>query len=149
MSKRKLTIQTSSGPAITITRRALRRDKLVYIACSNKPHKYQHGRSCIVYIGTTKTGASRIADSAAKKAREILINRGMKQLEFFVVGCAYRQNLETWRMLERALLLIFRQTYGQVPIGNTQGKKIKPKIEQKYFSRRRLESVIMKYERPR
>ena len=58
---KKLTIQTSTRPAITITRSALKVKRLVYLAVTNKKLKYQHGTSHIAYIGTTAAGASRIA----------------------------------------------------------------------------------------
>ena len=141
----KLTIQTMKHAAVTIHRRALKRKKLVYIARANKPRRHPHGRSRIVYIGTTKAGASRIAASAAAKARQLLEEHGVKQLDFFVVGCAPRQKVETWRKLERALILTFKHLYGEPPVGNTQGKRMKWRDELTYFTRNRLESVIGKY----
>lgn len=133
------------NPAVTIHRRALKREKLVYIACANKPKRYPHGRSRIAYIGTTKAGASRIAASAAAKARELLADHGVGQLDFFVVGCAPRQKVETWRKLERGLILTFKYLFGEPPVGNTQGKRMKWRDELEYFTRSRLESVVKKY----
>src|SRR5688572_14888607 len=97
----KLTVKSSSSPAVTITREAVKSDKLVYIAVANKPLRYLHGRSRIAYIGTTKTGAHRMAASAAAKAQEMLDLHGVKQLEFYTVTCKSRQNVQTWRKLER------------------------------------------------
>lgn len=141
----KLTIQTMKNAAVTIHRRALRRDKLVYVACANRSRRHPHGRSRIVYIGTTKAGASRIAASAAAKARDILEDHGVKKLDFYVVGCAPRQNVETWRKLERGLILTFKYLFGEPPVGNTQGRRMKWRDELTYFTRGRLESVIKQY----
>ncbi len=59
---RRRSIKVSMKPAVTFTRRALGRRKLVYVALANKSRKYRSGyRSRIVYIGTTRKGAKRIA----------------------------------------------------------------------------------------
>ena len=75
---RKRSIKASRKPAIVITRHGLGRNKLVYVAKANKPRKYRYGRSAIVYIGTTKAGVKRIADSAAAKAELLLRDHGVK-----------------------------------------------------------------------
>jgi hypothetical protein len=91
-------------------------------------------RSRVFYIGTTKAGARRIAESAAAQAKKFLGNHGIRQLEFYVVSCTPLQRVRTWTKLERALLLAFRQRYGAVPVGNTQGKHIKIMDEARYFN---------------
>jgi hypothetical protein len=141
----RLTVKSSVSPAVSITREAVKSDKLVYIAVANKPISYSHGKSRIVYIGTTKNGAHRMAASAAAKAREMLDLHGVRQLDFYAVTCKSRQNVQTWRVLERALLLAFKQMYGQVPECNTQGSKMVWRDELKYFTQARLESVIEQY----
>jgi hypothetical protein len=141
----KLTVKSPKSPAVTITREAVKSDKLVYIAVANKPLAYQHGKSRIAYIGTTKNGAHRMAASAAAKAKDMLGLHGVKQLEFFSVTCKSRQNVQTWRKLERGLLLAFKFTFGEVPTCNSQGKNMKWTDELKYFSRQRLEGVIAQY----
>jgi hypothetical protein len=141
----RLTVKSPASPAVTITREAVKSDKLVYIAVANKSVQYLHGKSCIVYIGTTKNGAHRMAASAAAKAQEMLNLHGVKELQFFAVTCRSRQNVQTWRKLERGLLLSFKYLYGQVPQCNTQGKNMKWTDELKYFSRTRLEGVISQY----
>ena len=142
---KKLTIQTTGLAAVTITRHAINREKLVYIACANKALSYRHGRSPIVYIGTTRKGVDRIAASAAVKAKLFLSDHGVKQLDFYVVGCAPRKKVKTWRKLERGLILEFRHMFGDPPLGNTQGLKMKWTDELNYFTRQRLESVLKKY----
>ena len=141
----KLTISISSKPAVTIHRRANTNKRLVYVAVANKPHKYIHGRSHVLYIGSTKKGASRIAASAAAKARELLTAFGVKELQFFTVSCRERQHVRTWMKLERGLLLVFREKFGTVPIGNTHGKKMKFTDEMKFFTRGRLSAVLDRY----
>jgi hypothetical protein len=144
-NNKKLTVQTSHRPAITIARSALKADRLVYIAVANKQLKYPHGKSSITYIGTTKAGAPRIASSAAKRATQLLALHGVKELSFFVVTCSARQAVKTWSKLEVALILTFKHMYGAPPRCNTKGKKQKWKDELEYFTRGRLESVIKKY----
>ena len=144
---RKLSIKRSNKIALSIMRSAIRAERLVYIAVANKKIKYQHDRSYIAYIGTTKTGANRIAGSAAARAKELLTEHGIKRLDFFVVTCTAKQRVETWKKLETALLLTFRCIYGTVPLGNTHGKKMKWGDEKKYFTTKALEQTIDKYSR--
>ena len=141
----RLIVKSPTSPAVSITREAVKSDKLVYVAVSNKPMPYLHGKSRIVYIGTTKNGAHRMAASAAIKAQDMLNLHGVKQLDFYSITCKSRQNVQTWRKLERGLLLTFKHVYGQIPQCNTQGKNIKWTDELKYFSRVRLEAVVAQY----
>lgn len=141
----KLTIQTTNSHAVTITRNALKAEKLVYLAAANKKLKYPHGSSRIAYIGTTKSGASRISQSAATKAEALLQLHGVSSLTFFVVTCASRSKVKTWKKLEMALLLTFREKFGAVPKGNVQGKNMRWSDQLSYFTRPRLESVIKRY----
>jgi hypothetical protein len=140
-----LSIQTTNSPAVTVTRNAITREKLVYIACANKKRDYRNGASKIVYIGTTQSGADRIASSAAAIARRLLSNYGVKHLEFFVVASAPRQKVKTWRKLERGLIITFRDIFGETPVVNNHGKKMKWEDELDYFTSTRLKSVIEKY----
>ena len=140
-----LTRKSPKLPAVTITREAVKSDKLVYFAVANKPWSYPNGKSRIVYIGTTQNGAHRMAASAAMKAGDMLDLHGVKQLEFFAITCKSRQNVKTWRKLERALILTFKYLYGEAPECNVQGKNMKWTDELKYFTRNRLESVIAQH----
>ena len=141
-----LTVQTKKKPAITITRTAIKASELVYIAVANKGIKYRSSsKSRIVYIGTTKNGPGRIAQSAAQKAAELLGLHGFKHLEFFVVTSTSMSSIETWRKLERGLILAFKDQYGEPPKCNTAGKRMKWKDEQEYFTKKRLNSIISHY----
>lgn len=140
-----LTVQTSSKPAVTITRTATRAKELVYIAVANKAIKYLHGSSRIVYIGTTQNGADRIAASAAAKAKQLLGLHGVKQLEFFVVTNTSMASVKTWHKLERGLILSFKDTYGEPPKCNIVGRNMQWRDELEYFTISRLAGVIKQY----
>lgn len=139
---RRLKVKRQKTPAITINRTAFRDTKLVYLARTNKPNRYPWGRSRIAYIGTTKKGARRIASSAAARGEDLLEKYGMKHLEFYVVTCEKVPGVETWRKLERALLIKFRERYGSIPKANKTGTKIHWKDEQQYFRPERLDKIL-------
>jgi hypothetical protein len=133
--------------AVQITRSAVRTDKLVYVARANKRLRYSYGQSSsIAYIGTTAKGADRIAQSAVKQARELLGKHGISQLTFFVVTCRAMQNVRSWKFLERALIIRFREKYGKIPIGNNTFKNAPRGQEFDYFSDSALDKVLTAYE---
>lgn len=140
-----LTIQTTKNPAVTITRTATQAKQLVYLALANKKIKYKNGESKIIYIGTTKNGADRIAASAAAKAKAMHGLHGVKHLELYVVTSSSQDGVKTWHKLERGLLLAFRERFGEVPKCNTVGKNMVWTDELEYFTRHRLKSVISMY----
>lgn len=143
----RLQLKGGKKPVLVIRREAILNDKLIYLAISNKRHKYPHGRSSrVVYIGTTKNGATRVAASAAGKASDFLRQHGMKELTFFIVTCQPRKNVRTWRKMERAFLLTFRSIYGQVPLYNKQGSRMSERDEFKLFSRAAIENKLKVFE---
>jgi len=144
----RLHIKTTRKPVIVVARTALHEKKLVYVACANKTLRYPRSRSRIVYIGTTKNGISRIAASAARAAKRFLSLHGVRSLELFVVTCRARPGMQSWRKLERGLLLAFKDEFGEVPVGNTQGKNSFWNDEANYFKISRLRSVIAAYSAP-
>jgi hypothetical protein len=139
---RKLPVKFGRDPALTINRTAFRNDKLVYVARANKKLLYPWGRSRIAYIGTTKKGARRIASSAVWKGEDLLYQFGIKHLELHIVTCGKVQSVETWKKLERALLIRFRERFGEVPQANKSGAKTHWHDEKKYFSEAKLDKVI-------
>ena len=139
---RKLPVKFGKHPSVIINRTAFRHDKLVYIARANKPIRYRWGRSRIAYIGTTKKGARRIASSAAWKGEDLLYQYGIKHLELHVVICGKVPGVETWKKLERALLIRFRERFGDVPRANKVGKNSRWRNEKKYFTQAKLDAVI-------
>lgn len=141
----KLKIKPSKEPTVVIHRVAFKNEKLVYIARTNKKMPYPLGHSRIAYIGTTKKGARRVASSAAWKGEDLLWGYGIKHLEFNIIVCSKVQGVETWKKLERALLIKFRERFGSLPRANKSGKKMHWKDEKKYFSDSRLEKIINEY----
>jgi hypothetical protein len=135
-------IKGSKTAAITITRSALRANKLVYIAVANKTIRYPQGRSHIVYIGTTKAGARRIAQSAASKAEQLLNQFGLNTLHFHVLTASKIPGLKSWRLLERALILRFREKFGRTPRANVVGKNMRWDDELEYLTHQKLDKVI-------
>lgn len=141
---RKLRIKFKDRPAVVVHHAAFKDNKLVYVGRANKPIHYLLARSRIVYIGTTKKGARRVASSAARKGEDLLFEHGIKQVEFVVMTCGKLQSVPTWKKLERALLIKFREKFGEVPRGNKQGKKTRWHDEKSYFTDKRLDDVIAK-----
>ncbi len=140
---KELRIRASKHTAITISRAALKSNRLVYIATANRLIKYAWGRSAIVYIGTTELGADRIAASAAFRAKTLLDLHGVKTLHFHVVTCKARPNVRSWARLEEALLLTLRSQYGGLPKGNKKGAGKKKAL--RYFKEGRLRDVVEQY----
>jgi len=141
MAKR-LTISLNPKHAMQVTRISVGKKKLVYLILAKKSVKYPWGRSRVAYIGTTKKGMARIAQSVAARAEVILALHGVREFKVRIVTCPPRPNVKTWEKLERALLLVFRYKYGALPKCNSQGKKMKQKDEFKYFRRERLERIL-------
>jgi len=139
---KRLTISLKPKHAMEVTRVSMGKKKLVYIILTKKALKYRWGRSRIAYIGTTKKGVSRISQSVAARAEEVLAIHGVREFWVRIVTCPPRQSVKTWIKLERALLLVFRQKYGDLPKCNTAGKKMKERDEFKYFKRFRLEQIL-------
>jgi len=139
---KRLKIKLQRNPAVVINRTAFRDDKIVYVARTNKKNQYPLGKSRIAYIGTTKKGARRIASSAAVRGEDLLYEYGIKHLEFNVVTCGKVQSVETWRKLERALMIRFRELYGQIPRANKAGERIRWKDELRYFRIEKLDRIL-------
>jgi len=107
--------------------------------------KYSYGQSRIVYIGTTKNGMNRIAQSAATHAESVLSLHGIKSFTVRLVTCTPIQKVKTWHKLERASLILFREIYGEIPECNTVGKSFKEIDEFSIFARERLRRVIKQF----
>lgn len=116
--------------------------KLAYIICADRKIKYSNGRSRIVYIGTTKNGVNRVAQSAAKRSDAVFGLHGVNSFKVHIVTCTPRRNVKSWHKLERALLLTFKERFGRVPHCNSHGKKTKWRNEEDLFRKKRLRNVI-------
>ncbi len=135
-------------PAIILTREAIKRDKLVYIAVANKKIKYPSGRwSRIVYIGTTEKGIQRIAGSGAHRAKTLLTEWGVKELKLYVVYTRKGKQgvVAVWEKLERALIQAFKDLHWAKPKLNQQGKNANWESYYKYFSRQKTRKVIEQF----
>ena len=125
-----------------VTRVAVGHSRLVYVIVADKRFQYGKARSKVAYIGTTQNGVSRVAQSAACWTDYVLGHRGVKAFEVRIVFCERRQNVKTWLKLEHALLIMFREVYGQVPTCNTQGKRMRETDEFRYFARTRIRRIL-------
>jgi len=138
----KLRVSLKPDEALRATRVSIGKDKLVYVLVANKRIKYAKGRSHIVYIGTTKKGVARVAQSAAAHAEAILNLHGVRSFQARIITCGPRQNVETWKKLERCLLLFFRDEHGEVPRFNSHGKRMKETDEFVYFAKSRIATIM-------
>ncbi len=128
--------------ALRATRVTVGKKKLVYLLIADKRLKYKNGKSRIAYIGTTKKGVARIAQSAAARAEDILKLHGVRTFHARILTCNPRQRVKTWIKLERGLLLCFRERFGEVPKCNSQGKRMKEVDEFYYFAKKHLINII-------
>lgn len=147
MAKRKLAVNLKPGHAMQVTRVSIGRKKLVYVILADIALKYRWGRSKIAYIGTTKKGVDRIAQSVAAKSNVIFSLRGVREFTVRIVSCQPCPAVKTWQKLERALLFVFLRKYGSLPKCNTQGEHIKQQDVFKYFNRDRLVKVLESLDR--
>jgi hypothetical protein len=139
---KRLTVSLKKKHAMQVSRVSVGKKKLVYVIIASKSLKYLWGRSHVAYIGTTKKGMARIAQSASARAEDVLGLHGVKSFHVRILTCAPRRNVKTWVKLERALLLTFRHKYGALPVCNSMGKKMKQTDEFKCFNRKRLEDCL-------
>jgi hypothetical protein len=139
---RRIKLSLNRDHAMHATRVSIGKSKLVYVLVADKKLKYTDGKSRIAYIGTTKKGTARIAQSVAARADDILGIRGVRSFHARVITCRPRRNVKTWHYLERALLIKFRELYGEVPACNSHGSNMKRGKEFDYFADHGLEQVI-------
>jgi hypothetical protein len=118
------------------------KSRLVYVLIADKRLKYGSKKSRIAYIGTTRKGMSRIAQSIATRADAILGLRGVYTFHARIVTCGRRQKVRTWHKLERALLLLFKERFGVIPVCNSHGKRMKETDEFRYFRRTGISNLI-------
>ena len=144
MTLRRIQLSLNRDPAMHATRVSIGKSKLVYVLVADKRLKYVDGKSRIAYIGTTKKGSSRIAQSVAARADDILNIRGVRSFHARIITCRPRRNVKTWHYLERALLIKFKELFGEVPKCNSHGKKMKRGKEFVYFADRGIKEIIEK-----
>lgn len=140
--KRRLQPVINRDHAMEVTQAAVAKKKLVYVIVVDKRIKYPKGYSKIVYIGTTKKGVSRIARSVAYRSSSVFDRRGVRKFIVRVITCHNRQNVRTWRKLERAMILMFKELHESPPALNVQGKRMKETNEFHLFRRSRIKNII-------
>lgn len=143
---RTLRVRLHRPPVLTVRRTNVTKDRLVYLIAAARPQRYRYGRSRVVYVGTTRTGLGRIAASAAHRAGAVLKLQGVREFDVVIVTCQGRPGVQTWRKLERALILCFRGRYGDVPALNKQGERIRKRDEFCFFRQERLEQLLQNFE---
>ena len=139
---RRLHMQLARDEAMRVNQASIRRDRLCYVIVADRRLKYTSGRSAIAYIGTTKRGLGRVAGSAAQRAPEVFKLRAVRSFTVRIVSCQGRPNVRTWAKLERAMLLIFKDLYGEIPHCNSHGKGMRERDEFDYFQERRLRRLV-------
>ena len=126
--------------------------RLVYLLVANRPIRYQRNYSRILYVGTTEKGIRRVAQSASRRivdARREL--NGIRRLDAYVIwvrtkaGPQSKKGMNFWRILERAVLLRFRELYNEPPHLNGTGHKMKERNEFDVFRRRAIDRIILRY----
>ncbi|KRA46898.1 hypothetical protein ASD72_06910 [Pseudoxanthomonas sp. Root630] len=143
MALRRIKLSLHRGHALELTRVSVGKAKLVYVLITDKKIKYSNGKkSRIAYIGTTEKGNARIAQSVAARAEDIFDIRGVHSFHARIITCRPRRNVKTWRQLERALLIKFKEMFGEVPYCNIQGKNISRFKEFNYFAEAGVQATI-------
>ena len=65
-----------------------------------------------------------------------------ERFEVHVLTTRGRGHVKTWVKLERAMLLVFKERFGEVPVCNRHGHKFIETDEFRYFARTRIERII-------
>ena len=145
---RKLNVKYKPQSVMDLKRSRQWSRRMVYVIRADRRLHYPNRRSHVIYIGTTKRGAGRPASSAADKAFEAFEDlRGVKRVEVHIVTCTRRRNLESWRVLESALLVVFKYIHGKLPRFNKKLGQFRD-LDQisDFFSERRLRNILKELE---
>ena len=153
MSRRR-NVNQIFDPVLTVRISATSFKRLVYLLVANRPVRYGKASSRIVYIGTTAKGVLRIASSASKRIQQAnteRLLRGLQRLDAHVVWARTKRGPQTkkgkslWLILERALLMRFREQYGKPPLMNGTGQRMKERNEFDVFRRATIDRIISRY----
>ncbi len=139
---RRLNVMVKWPPAVAVTRLTATGNKVCYVVVANKIVAYRTGRSKVVFIGATDEGINRVVTSVAGRTEEILSNHDLTHFEAHVITTRSLPRVDTWRKLERALLLTFRDLFGEPPLCNRHGAGIVEEDEFNYFTRERVRNVL-------
>jgi hypothetical protein len=132
---------------MTVTRKVLGHNKVVYLLIANRPVKYPRGKSRIAYIGTTSKGLARVATSVAYRAQDILSGYGLSSMQVYIVTCPPQRKVRTWVLLERALIYQFVQHFWEPPKCNSQGKNFKwtRKLD-RLFNKKIIDAILTEFD---
>jgi len=147
---RRITPSIIRQPAVTVTRASIKADELVYVMVADKKLPYPDGRSRIAYIGMTESGVNRITASAAYRSTTILAEPGVHSFSVHVVKFPPLdgRSARHWKkrpalMLERAMLISFKEKYGAVPLCNDKGSNMTPIFDEyESFARERISRLL-------
>lgn len=130
------------GEAIRATRVLVAAQRVAYVFVASRPIQYRLGRSRVVYVGSSNYGLGRVTASVSDRAPAILGRHGVATFHAYVLTSAPRQRVKTWHKLERALLIRFRERFGEPPLCNAQGTAMRVAGEFDLFSQARIDSII-------
>jgi|SRR2546427_1692116 len=140
-------IAAKAEPVAVVRSSVLERERAVYFQVADRLVPYELGKNRIVYIGSTGVGSDRIMSSIAERIPDAFQLRGVKTIEVHEISCMPRRRVKTWRVLERACLLVFRETYGESPRLNLYGHAVEGTNEFEYFDRDQLRRLVKTYEK--
>lgn len=138
--------QLRRQPVLTINRVGRSDTRLVYFLYVDCLLHYPIRPSRIVYIGATTTGVERIAKSAAYRAGDVFHRFGAERIDASALVIKPLRRARDWeRILERALILEFRDAFGSAPTCNVQGRMTVRREEHLYYQPRDLRRQLMLY----
>jgi hypothetical protein len=143
-----LRVKCSKDALLTVKRSKhwSRTKRMVYILTAKRSLKYKHGRSRIIYIGTTGHGTRRPATSAVDKASEAFGElRGVREIDVYIVTSGGRNRVRTWEHLESSLLVIFLARCHQLPHYNKKTGSIRYSEDVTLFKRKTLEQILLRF----
>lgn len=138
-----------SGPkyVMSIMRDALENKCVSYLILANRRLQYGKGGSKIIYIGGTIDGIRRVAESTASRT-EIFEQYDVREIKTYTISCEPRQRKEDmWgdvQNLERAILKVFEDLYGETPKLNRQGAGPRAQDALNCFSETRIRQILQR-----
>lgn len=132
-----------NGEALRATRVLVAAQRVAYVFQASRAIQYTLGPSRVVYVGSSSNGPGRVTASVSDRATDILARHGVQAFVACILTCGPRQNVKTWHKLERALLIRFRERFGQPPLCNAHGRRMRASEEfTTLFSQTRIDSII-------
>jgi hypothetical protein len=116
------------------------------VITSSKLLPYPSGRSYVVYVGRTEAGLRRLCASAAfRGGRAFREQPGIRAISVWPLTWARGRDVGKAKLLERAFLIRFRALYGDIPILNNQGVRMRERDEFTVFRRQAVDRVIRQF----